>query len=245
MISPQFGHGNFVALVFGGIILWHDVHMGMDTVVVSLIGVAFCRFGIGCCACLYLLCFRVSRQALACVHKLLIASLLHGGLMRKELSQRLLRELLENSKRSDRELAKVLEVSQPTITRYRRQLEKAGTIQDYTIVPDFRKMGFELLALTLVKFRPEFYTPEIMEEAKKAAAEFPDAIFLSTGEGLEANFLIISLNRNFTEYHSRLNRLRLHWKDFLEGFQSFIVSIGEGEYKRFSIAHLADMPLDP
>ena len=185
------------------------------------------------------------KQALTGVHKLLIASLLHCGLMRKALSQRLLRELLENSKRSDRELAKVLEVSQPTITRYRRQLEKAGIIQDYTIVPDFRKMGFELLALTLVKFRPEFFTPEIVEEVKKNAVKFPDAIFLSTGEGLEANFLIISLNRNFTEYHSRLNRLRLHWKDSLEDFRSFIVSIGEGEYKRFSTAHLADMPLDP
>ncbi|NIQ06669.1 MAG: winged helix-turn-helix transcriptional regulator, partial [Candidatus Korarchaeota archaeon] len=36
--------------------------------------------------------------------------------MRKELVQQLLRELLKNSKRSDRELAKVLNVSQPTIT---------------------------------------------------------------------------------------------------------------------------------
>jgi len=165
--------------------------------------------------------------------------------MRKELSQRLLRELLANSKRSDRELAKVLEVSQPTITRYRHKLEKTGTIQDYAIVPDFRKMGFELLALTLVKFRPEFFTPEMVEGVKRDAVKFPEAIFVSAGEGLEANFLIISLNKNFTEYHSRLNRLRLHWKDFLEGFQSFIVSIGEGEYKRFSIAHLADMPSDP
>ncbi len=104
-------------------------------------------------------------------------------------------------------------------------------------------MGFELLTLTLVKFRPEFFTPKIMEEVKKDAANFPDAIFLSAGEGLDTNFLIISLNKNFTEYHSRLNRMRLHWKDYIEDFQSFIVSIGEGEYKRFSLAHLADMPL--
>ncbi|NIO38282.1 winged helix-turn-helix transcriptional regulator, partial [Candidatus Bathyarchaeota archaeon] len=53
--------------------------------------------------------------------------------MRKELPHQLLRELLKNSKRSDRELAKILGVSQPTVTRTRNRLEKNGMIQDYTI----------------------------------------------------------------------------------------------------------------
>jgi hypothetical protein len=39
VISPQFGHGNFVASVAGGIILWHDVHVGTVTAVV--VGVVF------------------------------------------------------------------------------------------------------------------------------------------------------------------------------------------------------------
>ena len=38
----------------------------------------------------------------------------------------LLLELLKDSKRSDRELAKILGVSQPTITRLRHKLEKNG-----------------------------------------------------------------------------------------------------------------------
>jgi len=33
VISPQFGHGNFVVSVPGAIILWHDVHVG--TVIVD------------------------------------------------------------------------------------------------------------------------------------------------------------------------------------------------------------------
>jgi len=35
MISPQFGHGNFVVSVPGAIILWHDVHTGTVTVIVG------------------------------------------------------------------------------------------------------------------------------------------------------------------------------------------------------------------
>ena len=85
--------------------------------------------------------------------------------MREELPKKLLRELLKNSKRSDRDLAKVLDVSQPTITRTRHKLERNGMIQDYTIIPNFRQMGFEILALTFVKMRPGILTPETMKEA--------------------------------------------------------------------------------
>ena len=36
IISPQFGHGNFVASVVGAMILWHVVHVGMVVVVCSV-----------------------------------------------------------------------------------------------------------------------------------------------------------------------------------------------------------------
>jgi len=163
--------------------------------------------------------------------------------MEKDLPQQLLRELLKNSKRSDRELAKVLRVSQPTITRHRRKLEEQGLIQDYTIIPDFRKMGFEILALTFVKMRPDLLTPEIMEEAKKYGEKWPNVILVSSGEGLGMTGVIVSFHKNYTEYHHRLNLLRVDWKEFSEDIRSFIVSLGEEEYKRLSLTYLKDVPL--
>jgi len=50
----------------------------------------------------------------------------------------LLYELMKNSKRSDRELAKVVGVSQPTITRTRKNLEKTEYIHEYTIMPPLK-----------------------------------------------------------------------------------------------------------
>ena len=29
MISPQLGHGNFVASISGGMVLWQEVHIGI------------------------------------------------------------------------------------------------------------------------------------------------------------------------------------------------------------------------
>ena len=162
--------------------------------------------------------------------------------MQKKLPQQLLRELLKNSKRSDRDLAKTLKVSQPTITRARHRLEKNGMIEDYTVIPNFRKMGFEILALTFVKMRSDVIIGETKEKTKKYAAKFPNVIFASSGKGLGMTGVIISFHRNYTEYHKQLNMLRIDLKEITEDIQTFMVAIGEGEYKRFSLKHLRDVP---
>jgi len=51
----------------------------------------------------------------------------------KKRMMNLLFELLKNSKRSDKELAKVLMVSQPTVTRMRSRLVKEGVIKEFTV----------------------------------------------------------------------------------------------------------------
>jgi DNA-binding Lrp family transcriptional regulator len=57
----------------------------------------------------------------------------------KDIERRLISELMKNSRRSDRELAKALGTSQPTITRTRGKLEREGIIKEYTMIPDFTK----------------------------------------------------------------------------------------------------------
>jgi DNA-binding Lrp family transcriptional regulator len=66
--------------------------------------------------------------------------------MMKKIEWMLLSELVKNSKQSDRELAKKTGASQPTVTRTRTRLEKEGYIKEYTIIPDFSKLGFELMS---------------------------------------------------------------------------------------------------
>jgi len=70
--------------------------------------------------------------------------------MMKKRMLRLLFELMKNAKRSDREIAKIIGVSQPTITRMRQRLEKTAIV-DYTIIPDWTELGFEIMATTLLK----------------------------------------------------------------------------------------------
>lgn len=56
---------------------------------------------------------------------------------------------MKNAKLSDRDLAKKIGSSQPTVTRTRKKLEKKGYIKEYTIILNFEKLGFKLMAMTL------------------------------------------------------------------------------------------------
>ena len=94
---------------------------------------------------------------------------------------KILFELIKNSRRSDRQLAKILNVSQPTITRRRTIIEKNG-ILEYTAIPDLKKLGFEILAFTFGKWNFQKYPDTRVEEIKDFIAKHPNIIFISTGQ---------------------------------------------------------------
>jgi DNA-binding Lrp family transcriptional regulator len=39
------------------------------------------------------------------------------------------------------------EVSQPTVSRMLARLEKKGVIREYTVMPDFQKLGYSVVAI--------------------------------------------------------------------------------------------------
>lgn len=162
----------------------------------------------------------------------------------KKRMKRLLSELLKNSKRSDRQLAKVLGVSQPTVTRMRQKLEKEGYIREYTLIPDFRKLGYELMSLTFVKLRKGL-DREDLEKTRKTIGEdlkkSPFAIIMTErGSGLGYEGVTISLHENYSSYAKHLGWLR-QWT-FLQIFEieSFLISLHDkARYRPLTFAYLA------
>jgi DNA-binding Lrp family transcriptional regulator len=90
----------------------------------------------------------------------------------KEIERKLLSELMKNSRRSDRELAKAIGTSQPTTTRLRTKLEKEGYIKEYTVIPRFSKIGYHILAFSFLKVE----TPITDKELEKLKAIIPERL---------------------------------------------------------------------
>ncbi len=59
-----------------------------------------------------------------------------------------LKELLVNSNRSYRELARAIGVSTATVINHVQRLESAGVITDYSIRLDHERLGYELTVIT-------------------------------------------------------------------------------------------------
>jgi DNA-binding Lrp family transcriptional regulator len=65
-----------------------------------------------------------------------------------DIDRKLLGELLLDSKRSYRELARAIGVSAATVINHVQRLESAGVIKDYTVRLDHERLGYELTVVT-------------------------------------------------------------------------------------------------
>lgn len=64
-----------------------------------------------------------------------------------DIDKKVLAELLKNSNRSNREIAKAIGVSAATVINHIQRLESAGVITDYTVMLDFERLGYELTVI--------------------------------------------------------------------------------------------------
>ena len=149
----------------------------------------------------------------------------------KDLERKLLSELLKNSRRSDRELAKAIGVSQPTTTRLRTKLEKEGYIKEYTILPNFSKIGYTIMALNFIKLDPKLTNHEV-EGFRKA---HPDTmgndpqgvVLIHRGIGLGYDSIIVTFHQNYASYDSYRNFVKRTMGASITEMNTFLINIEE------------------
>ena len=156
--------------------------------------------------------------------------------MKKRMMEVLL-EFLKDSKRSDREIAKVVGVSQPTITRMRQRLVKEGLIKHFTIIPDFVKMGYEIMAISSFKSK---IGKEIEERAKKWTMAKPNIIFVAGAQGMGKNTVIISLHKSYTDYSNFFSDLMAEDEEYIQDYDALLISLEGRIVKPLSLTYLAE-----
>jgi len=154
----------------------------------------------------------------------------------KKTMTKLLSELLKNSKKSDRELAKVLGVSQPTVSRMRNKLVQEGLIQEFTVIPDLEKIGFEILAISVIKIK---VTDEMVERAEKWMEKYPNIIFAAAAEGMGKNGVMLSLHKNYGAYCNFVRENLQYWEAAIEDYDTILVSLRGVIAKPLSLRYLA------
>lgn len=162
----------------------------------------------------------------------------------KDFELRLITELMKNSRRSDRELSKKLNVSQPTITRTRKKLEKEGYIKEYTIIPDFKKLGFQMVSFTLAKLKKGISEDALIEARKKThqwlQSENVSAILTMRGNGLDADYITITFHESYEAYRRFTSRIRQTPLLEVTDTRTFIASLSESHFRPLTFSILAE-----
>jgi len=162
----------------------------------------------------------------------------------KTIDYKLLWELMKNSRRSDRELAKVLGTSQPTVSRRRIIIEKSF-IDGYTAIPKWEKIGFELVAFTFVKHKIKYAKPEVRAAAFKKVEEWmmkqPNVVLAIDGQGMGWDGIFVSFHKNYSDFAEFMRKHNSELSDLLIDSQSFIADINPTTIRKpFHLKYLAD-----
>jgi len=137
----------------------------------------------------------------------------------KDIDLKILSELMKNSKISDRQLAKKIGVSQPTVTRRRARLEKES-IDGYTAIPKWEELGYEILAITFVKTPLKLGSEEMLrnsvEKSMKWLERQPNVIFGGECRGLGMTGVMFSIHKNYSDLDEFLTSHRQQLGHLLE-----------------------------
>jgi DNA-binding Lrp family transcriptional regulator len=161
----------------------------------------------------------------------------------KPIDYKLLFELMKDSHRSDRQLAKALGVSQPTVTRRRSMLEKSY-IEGYTIIPKFEQIGFEIAAFTFLKSKLKQKTGKEKEEALKKMKDWymnqPNVVLVQDGRGMGWDAICISLHQNFSDFAAFIRAQDSELSEWIIENQTFHTDLKPGiAIKPFHLKYLA------
>jgi DNA-binding Lrp family transcriptional regulator len=163
----------------------------------------------------------------------------------KEVELKLVCELMKNSRRSDRELAKVLGVSQPTVSRTLKKLEKEGVIKEYTMIPDFAKLGFGIASIVFAKLKepiPEEKLKEIRKQVRQTVWKEPMSnIVAMSGNGCNADRVVVAFHEDYSAYIEHLNKIRQHPMALADQTGSFLIDLTDkSQYLPLTFSSLAD-----
>jgi DNA-binding Lrp family transcriptional regulator len=162
----------------------------------------------------------------------------------RDIELRLISELMKNSRRSDRQLAKAIGTSQPTVSRMIKNLEKEGCIREYTVILSYAKLGFQIMALTFFKLKRDVPDAEMDRIRKMGTAMTQDSalevVMTERGMGMESSVVAVSFHKDYSAYKSF--REWISQFDFIEveNVRSFLIDLNdEVRYRPLTFSTLA------
>ena len=148
-------------------------------------------------------------------------------------------ELTKNPRLSDRQVAKILKISQPTVTRRRNNMEKEGLLAYYGSL-NLEKLGFGIIAVVFGKRDYKKHPESMFQKAIDFNKRHPNMIFAAPGSGLGYDVMSISIHKDYSDFAAFIADMK---HETGEGMQvdSFLIDLHDKEVvQHLSLNRLAE-----
>ncbi|MBX5326454.1 Lrp/AsnC family transcriptional regulator [Candidatus Bathyarchaeota archaeon A05DMB-4] len=134
------------------------------------------------------------------------------GKAMKDVELMLVSELMKDCRRSDGELAKALGISRVAVRRLIKKLNEEKYINEYAAIPNFTKLGFGVLVVTLIKCEKNLSLDEyerVIDAGEKLDEEIGlPVVTVVKGVGSDYDLLLVSVHKDFSDYREMIVKLR-------------------------------------
>ena len=125
------------------------------------------------------------------------------------------------------------------MSRLRSKLVTEGLVRHFSAIPDFAKIGYELMAFSFVKFNMD-QLMKIKDKTGSWVQSNPCIIFSSMAEGMGMDAITISLHRNYTEYKNFVMENKRRGGKFIAEVHYILVDLKADIAKPLSFKYLAE-----
>ncbi len=136
-----------------------------------------------------------------------------------------LRHIIEHAKTPDSQIAKDMSISPQAVFKIRSKLEELGIITGYAPIIDFKKIGIQVLALIIIRMKPEVWNNFLDDQVSERITNIPYVISAYRVADARASHIMLIAFRDTTQKEHYLAQLQTQYTNEIEIKEVYTFSV--------------------
>ncbi|MBW6462099.1 MAG: Lrp/AsnC family transcriptional regulator [DPANN group archaeon] len=163
--------------------------------------------------------------------------------MLKKKEKDVLLKLIQKGRKTDKQIAKELDTTQPTVTRIRQKLEQEKYIIGYHASPNLKMIGLNIIIITFIQWTDYSKKEELIGFIKEIINN-KNILCFARGNGLSGRTSVfISSHKDMKGYEDFIVDIKTKWGTYIKNTDQFISSI-DNIFKGFDYSNVVSHILE-
>jgi len=142
-----------------------------------------------------------------------------------ENDKEVLRQIIEHTKIPDSKIAESIGISPQAVFKIRAKLEQLGIIKGYTPVIDFKKLGIQVMALLVIRIKPDVWGKYSDDLVSERISKIPYIISAYRVADAQASHILLIGFRDTSQKEQFLSQIQTKYTNEIEIKEVYTFSV--------------------